>query len=1152
MFFLGDQFIFSASDLTVAVECQYQSLFLLDVRLGRREKPATVTDEMLQRTAQLGDVHERRVLAELIEKYGDYDPHTATGVKQFLDRPEINEAALKAAHRETIQTMRQGADVIFQATFFDGNFIGFADFLVRQPDGSWAVWDTKLARHARVSALLQVAAYAEQLQAENIDVHPQTTLVLGDGTHSVHRIDEILPVFRSQRQRFTTLVKDHIETNHQADWDSDSIRLCGRCDFCAEQVTATRDVLLVANMSMVQREKLRRQSIYTIDQLAGLTAKEGTSLARTVDQARMQLGIGEIDGTEHGVSYRVKTTQTITALPKPDQGDIFFDFEGDPLYQEPVDQTWGLEYLFGVIENDTGSPVFRPFWAHSRAEERQAFLDFIEYVQQRRQQFPQMKIYHYAAYEKSALRKLSQVHIAGEEVVDQWLRENLLIDLYETVRNSLVVSTRSYSIKKLEPLYMKEHLRSGDVTDAGASVVAYAQYMSALDSSSDQLATQILESIADYNEYDCLSTLRLRDWLLSLVNFQPQAHPEVALLDEVADEYEPSEEEVRLQDYLAQLPPNQVLSNDDRAIAMVAAATGYNRREKKQFWWEHFDRLSAPMDDWSDVRGVFIVDSAEILEDWHKATERARTLTRVSKIHGTLAEGSLLSPGSGVFAMYAGHLPEGMEVDEDALRGGAFNTTVVEVGEGWISVAEKTSGKIPEYGSFPVALTPGQPIATKSIDEALTQIAQEVGAMVPALPQQPGIDILRRIPPRLKTLPAPVAPLLVEGNAQIYPAVVQTLKDLDHSYLAVQGPPGTGKTFVASHVIHALVNEGWKIGVVAQSHAVVENVLRKAIEAGVHPDQVAKEVKHKDPVPWTGISPASLDEALGSPDGALVGGTSWTMTGKRIPAGSLDLLVIDEAGQFSLANTLAVSRAARNLLLLGDPQQLPQVTQGTHPQPVDESALGWLSEGRAVLPEKLGYFLATSWRMHPELCQKVSALSYDHKLFSAPAARRRELGKSLPGVETRFVHHHGNTTSSLEEATAIVELVREQLGKTWNPGNGQQARALAPHDILVVAAYNAQVNLVRDVLEAANLPEVRVGTVDKFQGQEAPVVLVTMACSSAQDASRGIEFLLNRNRINVAISRGQWKAVIVRSERLTDFLPSNPAALSQLGAFMAL
>ncbi len=1152
MFFLDQHLVFSASDLSIAVECQYQSLFVLDIKLKRREQPETVTDEMLHRTALLGDVHEHRVLEQLVQTYGEYNPQTGTGVKQFINRPQMNEQSLRQAHDETIAVLRSGADVIFQATFFDGSFVGFADFLVRQQDGTWAVWDTKLARHARVSALLQVAAYADQMMAEGIEVHPSTTLVLGDGTHSTHRIDEILPVFRAQRTRFLDMVHSHIASDGTVVWDSDQLRICGRCGVCAEQVEENRDVLLVAGMSMAQREKLRRQGIFSIDQLAALEPEPRTALARTVEQAKMQLGIGEKDGTTQGVSYRVKDAHTISSLPNPDQGDIFFDFEGDPLYQEPLDDSWGLEYLFGVIENDTGEPVFRPFWAHSRAGERQAFLDFIEYVQERRRRFPNMKIYHYAAYEKSALRKLSQVHIAGEDEVDQWLRENLLIDLYDTVRNSLVVSTRSYSIKKLEPLYMGEHLRAGEVTDAGASVVAYAQYMEARDSGDSRTAQHVLDSIADYNEYDCLSTLRLRDWLLSVGDFQPHALISESAVQEATEEYEPTPEELRLHNYLAALPQSEPLSADDRAIAMVAAATGYNRREKKQYWWDHFDRLSKPMDEFSDVRGVFMVDSAQVLEPWQKATPRARTLTRTSRLRGTLAEGSLLSPGSSVFAMFAAPLPEGMEVDDEALRGGAFNATVVELGEGWITIAEKTSGKIPEYGAFPVALTPDKPIATQSIDQALAQIAIQVGSTVPVLPRQPGIDILRRIPPRLKTLSAPAEPAVVDGSTQVYQAVVQTLKDLDNSYLAVQGPPGTGKTFVASHVIRELVDAGWKIGVVAQSHAVVENVLHKAIAAGVDPEFVAKEVKHKDPVPWHGTSKDDLSAVLSRQGGALIGGTAWTMTGSKVPAGSLDLLVIDEAGQFSLANTLAVSQAARNLLLLGDPQQLPQVTQGSHPQPVDESALGWLSNGRAVLPRELGYFLAASWRMHPALCAKVSALSYDHQLFSAPAAGDRILDGSFAGVQTRLVEHRGNTVSSIEEAGEIVQVVREHLGLEWTPGPGAPARALDTQDILVVAAYNAQVNLVREILEAEGLGEVRVGTVDKFQGQEAPVVLVTMACSSAADAARGIDFLLNRNRINVAISRGQWKAVVVRSDRLTDYLPSSPAALSQLGAFMAL
>ena len=332
-----------------------------------------------------------------------------------------------------------------------------------------------------------------------------------------------------------------------------------------------------------------------------------------------------------------------------------------------------------------------------------------------------------------------------------------------------------------------------------------------------------------------------------------------------------------------------------------------------------------------------------------------------------------------------------------------------------------------------------------------------------AFPRHPALDLVRRVPPRLATgapLPAPG-----DGPDRYIDAITEAVAALDHSYVAVQGPPGTGKTHVGSHVIARLVARGWKIGVVGQSHAVVENLLKTAVtKAGVDPSRVAKDVKHAEPLPWEQRSAQDVARLLGSPGGALVGGTAWTMTGANVPAGSLDLLVIDEAGQFSLANTLAVAQASSRLLLLGDPQQLPQVSQGAHPEPVDESALGWVSAGHATLPPELGYFLADSWRMTSELCRAVSELSYEGKLRSAPAADLRRLDGVPAGIETVMVEHSGNITSSTEEAAEVVRQVKRHLGLGWHSEEG--TRPLDAADILVVAAYNAQVNVIRDALDS--------------------------------------------------------------------------------------
>ncbi|MEV7473861.1 TM0106 family RecB-like putative nuclease [Pseudarthrobacter oxydans] len=1186
--------VFSASDLVAASECEYRTLRILDEKLGRAPKAEFPADEMQVRAGELGDRHEQTVLASLVARYGEWDASRGAGVYSLERGPNLR-GDLQARHAETELALRSGADVVFQATFFDGEFLGYADFLVNEAAGTgspgrYEVWDTKLARHAKVGALLQLAAYGDQLLGMGLDPSPVVTLVLGtrvggDWLRSSHSLPDLLPVFRERRRRFRELTAEHRAGEATVQWQQPGIVHCGRCDYCAGQVQAHRDLLMVAGMSVVQRKKLHAAGITTIDELAAMPASDArNSVVRLRAQARMQLGLDAVagsrtftkDGGPHTVSFTVLPDNTIGLLPPPSPGDIFFDFEGDPLWQDPATGAWGIEYLFGVVEapaaDHPGDPVFRPFWAHSRSEERRAFLDFLAYVEERRARFPDMHVYHYAAYEKTALRNLSLAHQAGEDTVDSWLREGLLVDLYATVRQSLRISEASYSIKKLEPLYMGSNLRSGDVKDAGASVVAYAAYCAAREAGDHTEAGKVLASISDYNQYDCLSTLRLRDWLLDVGGQgggaeaseagarRPAAAGEAA---QETDAPQETAEEATLREYLAGLPEDRAWTDDERAIAMVAAATGYHRRERKQFWWQHFDRVEAPVENWADQRNVFLVSSAEVASDWALAKPRERMRTRTLRLRGTMTEGSDFRADSTWCRLYDAPPPEGMAAPDAApgARAFSFGTRISDVAPApdnpehtIITVAERETGKVAAYPHLPVALTEDQPLATTSIEAAIAELARTVGSYVPSLPAHPGLDILRKKAPRFRMLSGPVEVRHGTMGPPDYAAsITASLRDLEYSYLAVQGPPGTGKTYVGAHVIGSLVAEGWKIGVVGQSHNVVENLLCRAIDTGgVSPSSVAKKLAAPHDVPWTRTGDGDVAQLLASAGGCLVGGTAWTMTGKEVPAGSLDLLVVDEAGQFSLANTLAVARAAKRLLLLGDPQQLPQVTQGAHPEPVDESALGWLAAGHATLPASLGYFLADSWRMHPDLCRAVSRLSYEGKLQSAPAASLRSLEELPPGVETVFVEHSGNTTASVEEAAEVVRQAKRHLGLKWKPGAENEFRPLGQQDILVVAAYNAQVHLVRKALEEAGLPQVRVGTVDKFQGQEAPVVLVSMACSAVAEAPRGAEFLLNRNRINVAVSRGQWRAVIIRSPELTSYMPHRPAALEELGAFLGL
>lgn len=540
--------------------------------------------------------------------------------------------------------------------------------------------------------------------------------------------------------------------------------------------------------------------------------------------------------------------------------------------------------------------------------------------------------------------------------------------------------------------------------------------------------------------------------------------------------------------------------------------------------------------------------------------------------------------------------------------------------EGSEEVAEESTGEFLEvllqerirvkdepHGALPSGIGPGDPVSTATIEAVLQADVHGLlfnGTLMPSDPVLNGpmpsedsgasdapsssrtlpsvldaaasltgvksasADLLFRRAPRLKRSAsnaknAENLPREVDFSGSDLPtvdAVHVAVRALDHSYVAVQGPPGAGKTFLASHVIARLVAEGAKVGVVAQSHAVIENLMLSCCARDGFDVSRAVRLRGKSvtpDAPWSEVSDSELVELISGAGGLLFGGTVWDyVSERRVPAGSLDVLVVDEAGQFSLTNTVAAARAARSVLLLGDPQQLPQVSTGVHPYPVDVSALGWLSDGAAALDPRFGYFLGESWRMDSALCERVSWLSYDGALASAAATAGRTLQGVEPGVVSYPVEHAGCSVRSVQEAQAVVDCVRELLGREWVPAADAEPRPLAAEDCIVVAAYNAQVDCVREALIAAGLADssgagVRVGTVDKFQGQEAAVVLVSLA-SSRVDSGRGAGFVLSPNRLNVAVSRGQWRAVLVHSPWVARSVPQDVEEVLALSGFAGL
>ena len=660
-------------------------------------------------------------------------------------------------------------------------------------------------------------------------------------------------------------------------------------------------------------------------------------------------------------------------------------------------------------------------------------------------------------------------------------------------------------------------------------------------------------------------------------------------------------------------------TEDERTLAFALAATNYHRRERAPFWREHMRRLYEPVASWAGSRDCAVFESVQVISDWQKATVGSGQV-RVLRAVALVGEGSALKVGrdKALYVMYeAAHAPAravdtmesqvntfrhanpGAYVPRTVARVGFFGAHLLEAAPAEepvsadglarvvLVVEERIRVKDEPHEVLPVALAPAATVPTVALEQSLQDFARSVDASLPdVLPASeavgvegsPGeaiepaagsvsaaaLDILYRRPPRLVT--GGSLPTEADFSGEDLPmvrAVHAAVCALDSSYVAVQGPPGSGKTFLGSHVIASLVAAGWRVGVVAQSHAVVENMLAAVVERGLFPaERVAKlaGTSQRPDFPWAEWSRATVQQRCGggaNGEGFVFGGTAWNFSNASLfEQASLDLLVVDEAGQFSLANTLAVARSARNLLLLGDPQQLPQVSSAPHPYPVDISTLSWLSGDAPTVDERFGYFLPVSWRMHPQLCAPVSRLSYGGRLVSAPAAALRHLEGRDPGLQVVPVSHRRCTVRSEVEAAEVVRLAQEFVGARWDAGDGA-VRALTGDDIVVVAAYNAQVDTIVQHLERAGLRDaqghgVRVGTVDKFQGQQAPVTVVSLAASNAGASGRGAEFLLSPNRLNVAISRGQWCSVLVCSSMIHRFVPATAQQLAVLGDFMVL
>lgn len=1068
----GDRILLSASDLMRFMGCSHATALDLAYMRGKGPVPREDTEDAALLQKQ-GDAHEAAHLAKL----------KASCVSVIeIDRSDLAENA-----QATRAALASGPQIVFQGALLGDNWGGWSDFLerVERPSDlgsfSYEVTDTKLKRRPHPKHVLQLVLYSDLL-TEIQGVAPEFAHVeLGDGSRAQLRLADYQAYARMARQRLEAFLESPAPTQPIPCAD------CGLCrwgDHCESQWQAEDSLFNVANITRTQVKKLEAAGITTMERLAGLDhpirGMAETTRARLVTQARLQHA--RKTGTPAFELREAEPGKGFDLLPAPQPGDLFYDIEGDPHYEG------GLEYLHGVWFDGQ----FKAFWAHDHGAEARALAVLLEFFRQRLAAHPEARIYHYAPYEITALRRLTAQYGIGEAFLDRLLRERRFVDLFAVVRGALIGSEANYSIKSMEAFYGR--VREGEVKTAGGSVVAYERWRETGEQT-------ILDEIEDYNRIDCISTEELRDWLVSI---RPAA-PWPMLATDAGDKE--VEEDADTQGLRAKLAASGLPQERQDMLFNLGL---FHKREAKPAQWAVFDSAGKDEDELIDD-----LDALAGLEAIGPAEPVKRSVLRRYR-----------------FPLQETKLRAGRKATVPVIEGPPATVSIEELDRSERIIAIKAGAAKAHLLTDRLTLHPDWPLNTDVIAAALRDVIDD----------QCGVRRLTA----LDDLLARTAPRLVTGSrsdlldgADPLTGTIAAIAAMDGTVLPIQGPPGTGKTYVTARAILALVRQGHRVGVASNSHEAIRNVLMGCLAAQDDGDPVPglcighKVSSGEDGYPdscFGVIRSTANDDSLWS-RAHVVGGTAFFFA-RSEQEQALDWLFVDEAGQVGLANMVAMGRCARNIVLVGDPRQLPQVIQGAHPDPANLSCFEWMLGEHATIPPDRGIFLPVSRRMHPDVCGFISRQVYEGRLNSAPdTAAQAVRGTGFPEAGAFWVPvvHEGNAQIAAEEVAAIQAAIDGLLSGSWTDKAGT-TRALEPADIIVVAPYNAQVNALQDALPAG----IRVGTVDKFQGQEAPVCLVSMTASSVEETPRGMDFLFSLNRINVAVSRAKGLALVFGAPRLRE------------------
>lgn len=997
---------FSATDLSDYLSCGHKTSLEFDLAHGRVPAPAW-SDPSADLLRERGLAHEASYVASLRA--------------QGLEVRDLSDLSGAAAVEATAHAMRSGVDAVVQGGLATGRWFGRPDVLRRVHfrtdlgDFGYEPHDAKLAKETRGTTILQLCLYAELLASAQ-GVTPGHFHVVTPLSDETYRTSDYAAYFRCVKRRLERTVETRPPTYPLPTTHCDVCRWWEACD---ARRRSDDHLSLVAGMSRRAEGEFESNGHQTLANLGALHDLDFKPTGRkaTMERLRSQASI-QLEG-RRAAAPRFKllpgdALHGFNRLPLPNANDVFLDLEGDPFVGDS-----GREFLFGVAWRSGGALQYAGRWALTEAEERTSFEATIDFVMERWRADASARVYHYGSYEAAALKRLVGRHNTRERELDDLLRGKVLVDLLQVVKHALQASVESYSLKALEELVGFRRSLSLRLSSAALALVGrHLQH-----GNHERLPDQVATAVETYNRDDCLSTEALRNWLETTRDaaihegnafsrpVPPAPQPELV---------EPATETTRLRDgLLARLPPDEVDHNSEhRALMQLAHLLEFHRREAKPVWWEYFHLKDATDEELFDhPHAAAGLEFVERLAGKRSPVDRFRYPPQEVD----------LRPDWEAHHRELGKVGTVVGVDREACTIDVRRTRDTEQ-------HHPTS----LFGHSYVRTEPQQAALLRLASWFTSQTLRDTTRHLAAR------ALLLREAPRLSA-----GDLRLEGEASLDQACRVT-GVLDRSVLPIQGPPGTGKTFIGAAIICALVRAGKRVGVTANSHAVIRKLLDEALLIAARQrltldtaQKVDERSEGRSPIFETTDNAEALDRLrLGSSQ--VLGGTTWLWASEAAME-SVDVLIIDEAGQMAFANALAASQCARSLVLLGDPQQLNQPTRGAHPPGVGVSVLEHMLNGAPTISSERGLFLEHTRRLSPPIARFTSELFYAGRLEAMLGLENQSLDGCPPftgsGLWFLAVPHQGNTTASVEEVAVVATQVKRLLRKgAWTDAAGVRRR----------------------------------------------------------------------------------------------------------------